>query len=285
MSLSTKKIWGLILATLAVLNLIAFTYTNNTSQDSNPPVTSKNTHRIDKNKIEAPSVSNIVAQKRQERSKSFPSPKQKPTASENDSLTTEKRIQQQGLINIQTAIPDIKVDLKYASRHNFLNKVLYTDLKNCYLQKEATAMLKKAQKYLKNIQPEYSLLVYDGARPRSIQVEMWNNVKGTPEQRYVASPRSGSIHNFGAAVDLSIADEYGMELDMGTPYDFFGELAQPRYEQRFFDSGALTKEQIDNRALLRKVMKKAGFRGILSEWWHFNAFSKEVTRKKYKIIE
>lgn len=279
MSLSKKLFWGLILLALAVLNLIAFTYNNNTSEESKTPViTQKETKQpslLSSQRIKEPPPKSTV---------SVPITQQDHTPKD-DSLTTEKRIQEQGLVKIQEVIPDIKVDLKYATRHNFLNKVLYTDLKNCYLQEEAAEMLKKAQTYLKSIQPEYSLLVYDGARPRSIQVEMWNKVKGTPEQRYVASPRSGSIHNFGAAVDLTIADEYGIELDMGTPYDFFGELAQPRHEQRFFDSGELTKEQIDNRALLRKVMKHAGFRGILSEWWHFNAFPKEVTRKKYKIIE
>lgn len=201
-------------------------------------------------------------------------------------LSKEEFIRAMGLLNIKEEIPEIAVDLRYASANNFLGKVLYNDMKNCYLQPEVVQMLAVAQKNLKKLQPEYTLLVFDGCRPLSVQKEMYEKVKGTNKQRYVASPYGGGgMHNYGAAVDLSIRDEFGKEIDMGTPFDYFGELAQPRHESRFFQEGKLSREQWDNRQLLRKVMRDAGFRMIQSEWWHFNAFNKEEIRTRYGIID
>lgn len=115
---------------------------------------------------------------------------------------------------------------------------------------------------------------------------MWERVKGTEQEQYVASPYGGgSVHGYGSAVDVTIVDGDGKELDMGTPFDFFGDKAQPRYHQRFLDSGELSLEQVTNRERLREVMKQAGFIPIESEWWHFNAFPKELVRKKYKMVE
>jgi len=101
----------------------------------------------------------------------------------------------------------------------------------------------------------------------------------------VANPKAGSIHNYGCAVDITISDMSGTRLDMGTPLDFFGELAQPRYEEKFLKEGKLTEEQVANRRLLRKVMYAAGFQGIKNEWWHFEAFDKKHIRKTYSIVE
>jgi len=284
MSLPKQLLWGVLLGGLVILNLIAFTKTTPfNSETSTNQILS--TYKKDPIPTTETSINLGGEAGMSTPRKTLDAISDAQSISDDSPDTIEERMKQQGLVNVKETIPDIKIDLKYATPHNFLKKVLYTDLHNCYLQKEAAEMLKKAQAYLKSIQPEYSLIVFDGARPRSIQKEMWKKVKGTPEQRYVANPYKGSIHNFGAAVDLSIVDEYDIELDMGTPYDFFGKLAQPRYEQQFFDSKELTREQLDNRALLRKAMKHAGFRGILSEWWHFNAFSKEVAREKYGIIE
>jgi L,D-peptidoglycan transpeptidase YkuD (ErfK/YbiS/YcfS/YnhG family) len=101
----------------------------------------------------------------------------------------------------------------------------------------------------------------------------------------VADPEEGSIHNFGAAVDCSIVDDRSNLLDMGTPFDYFGELAEPRHEKRLLNEGMLTKKHIENRQLLRDVMKEAGFQGIEDEWWHFNAFSLDEIKHRYKIVE
>ncbi len=197
----------------------------------------------------------------------------------------EDQLIRQGLVNVQSISPDILVELKYSTLDNFLSADTYGDLVNCYLQPKAAAMLKNAQALLKKSHPELSLLIYDGARPRSIQRKMWALVVNTPSEDYVANPERGSVHNFGSAVDLTIATTEGIPLDMGTAFDFFGELAQPRHEDRFLKEKKLTQQQIDNRRLLRQVMTQAGFLTISIEWWHFNAVPVKVARANYQIIE
>ena len=179
----------------------------------------------------------------------------------------------------------ILVNLVYSTTNNFLHEDVYGDLQICYLRKEAAEKLDKAQTILEKKRRGYRLVVYDGLRPRDVQYKMWRMVKGTPQQGYVADPEEGSIHNFGAAVDLSVVDDHGDLLDMGTPFDYFGDLAQPRYEKRFLEEGRLTKIHIENRKLLREVMEEAGFQGIVDEWWHFNAFSPAEVTRRYKIVE
>lgn len=197
----------------------------------------------------------------------------------------EKKLIDVGLVNIQEIDSTIKVDLRYSSLNNFLNADVYGDLSRCYLRKEAALKLAQAQRYLKQKFPGHSLLIFDGARPRSVQYKMWEIFEGPDKQKYVANPQSGSIHNYGAAVDLTIVDDKGNLLDMGTEFDFFGKLAQPRYEEKFLKEGKLNEKQLSNRKLLREAMTKAGFQYIQSEWWHFNAFLKDVVKKKYSIIE
>ena len=197
----------------------------------------------------------------------------------------ERELIRQGLIDIQQIDSTIKVELKYSTPDNFLNQDVYGDLEKCFLQKPVALKLAQAQQQLKSINPGYSLKVFDGARPRRIQKEMWKIVRNTPQQEYVADPQKGSIHNYGAAIDLTVVDGKDQELDMGTPYDFFGDLAKPTLESKFLKQGKLSKEQINNRKTLREVMTKAGFLPILNEWWHFEAFPKQAVRKKYKIIE
>ncbi len=200
-------------------------------------------------------------------------------------ISLEEQLQKQGLVNIHTLAPDILVELKYSTSDNFLSVDTYGELENCYLQPKAAAMLKQAQDLLKKSHPELTLLVYDGARPRSIQRKMWALVVNTPSEDYVANPDRGSVHNFGSAVDLTIATVDGVPLDMGTPFDYFGKLAQPRHEALFLKQNKLTQKQIDNRQLLRDVMTQAGFQSISIEWWHFNAVPVKVARSQYQIIE
>ena len=200
-------------------------------------------------------------------------------------LTLEQQLINQGLVNIHSLAPDVLVDLKYSTTDNFLDRDTYGDLENCYLQPKAAAMLQQAQANLKKSHPELTLLVYDGARPRSIQRKMWSIVVNTPSQDYVANPDRGSVHNFGSAIDLTIATVGGVPLDMGTAFDYFGELAQPRHEVRFLKEKKLTHQQVANRQLLRDVMTRAGFKNISIEWWHFNAVPVKTARSQYKIIE
>jgi len=206
-------------------------------------------------------------------------------ASENPSGHLEQRLIDQGLVNIHSLASDILVELKYSSPDNFLGRDMYGDLTSCYLQPKAAKMLKEAQRLLKRTHPELTLLVYDGARPRSVQRNMWALVVNTPSQGYVANPERGSVHNYGSAIDLTLATQAGTPLDMGTPYDYFGKLAQPRFEDDFLAQQALTKEQVQNRRLLRRVMTTAGFQSISNEWWHFNAVPVKIARSTYTIIE
>ncbi len=179
----------------------------------------------------------------------------------------------------------IQVHLIYSTTDNFLHEDVYGELETCFLRREVADKLIKAQSLLEGKRKGYRLVVYDCLRPRTVQYKMWKLVKGTEQERYVADPEKGSIHNFGAAVDVSIVDDHGNSLDMGTPFDFFGRLSQPRYEEELLREGLLTEEQVNNRKLLRGIMCEAGFETIPEEWWHFNGFSPEEVRRRYAITE
>lgn len=189
-----------------------------------------------------------------------------------------------GLVDVRRRIPNLLINLKYAGSDNLLGQPIYSDLSTCYLQPEVVRMLAVADSTLRARRPDLRLLLYDCARPLEAQWRLWELVRGTPLQRYVANPSRGSMHNYGTAVDLTLATAAGAELDMGTPYDFLGPESQPREEDRLFREGRLTEHQLSNRKLLRTVMTEAGFHPIAIEWWHFEAFEKERTRREYTII-
>ncbi|MGZ3690028.1 MAG: M15 family metallopeptidase [Pseudobdellovibrio sp.] len=178
-----------------------------------------------------------------------------------------------------------KIDLKYAADDNFMNENVYLDFRRAFLHEFASKKLSEAAKNLKKINPSYKFVIYDGLRPRSVQWKMWNKVKGTDHQQYIANPESGSNHNFGMAVDLSILDEKGYILDMGTGFDEFDERSQPKHEERFFAEKKLTEKHLANRKILRDCMEAAGFKQLSTEWWHFDALPRAEIRANYKIVE
>jgi zinc D-Ala-D-Ala dipeptidase len=192
-----------------------------------------------------------------------------------------------GLVNITDLDSTIQVEMKYASDDNFLGRDIYDGFDQAYLQPDVARMLVMAQDYLKSIKPGYTLIVYDAARSRSAQQRMWDAVDAPFEEKvkFLANPANGSIHNFGAAVDVSLVNDRGEKLDMGTEFDHMGELAYPTLEAEMLEDGLLSSEQIENRKLLRKVMRHAGFWGIQTEWWHFNACTRDQAREKYPMIE
>ena len=199
----------------------------------------------------------------------------------------ELSMQKQGLVEVTSQVPGVLVELKYATADNFMKKDVYGCLTHAYLQKETMAKLKKAQVLLEKEHPGYHLLIYDAARPLSKQWELWNTLTEYPPAKrrtYVADPKEHSIHNYGSAIDLTVADEKGNPLEMGTKYDFFGELAYPKEEARFLKSGKLSQKAIDNRLILRKAMTQAGFTAIDYEWWHFNAFSRKVAKQLFQVV-
>jgi D-alanyl-D-alanine dipeptidase len=180
---------------------------------------------------------------------------------------------------------EVKILLKYGTPDNFMQENLYGEFSNCYLHKEAIPKLQKAIVNLKEVKPSWRFIFYDCLRPRSIQYKFWEKVKGTPKQPYVADPAKGSIHNFGFAVDLSLLDASGKELDMGTAFDDFTPLAEPVKEEAFLKTGKLNQQQLDNRKILRTIMTKAGFIQRPNEWWHYDALPSVDVKKKYKIVE
>ncbi|MDL2214981.1 M15 family metallopeptidase [Dysgonomonas sp. OttesenSCG-928-M03] len=190
-----------------------------------------------------------------------------------------------GLINIHSLDNTIKVNLKYATNDNFTKTILYDDLTEAYLHPLAAEKLVKAQQLLKEIHPDYSLLIYDAARPMSVQKKMYAVVQNTKYKAYVANPTRTGMHNYGMAVDLTICLPDGTPLDMGTPFDFFGKAAGINHEEELRAQGTLNKQQIENRKLLRKVMVQAGFITIRGEWWHFNAVSLTEAKRITRVIE
>ena len=190
------------------------------------------------------------------------------------------------LQNVQAIDSTIKVDLRYASTHNFMKMNMYGDLNRAYLQKEVAWKLVYAQKLLKDTFPNYSLIIFDATRPVSIQQLMWDKIKvpAKKKSKYLSNPKYGSLHNYGAAVDVSIVDENGKLLDMATGFDSFKKLAYPFYQEQYYKSGKLSKAQYLNRRLLQSIMKKAGFMGITTEWWHYNSCYRKEAQKRYPKV-
>ncbi|MFB0947361.1 MAG: D-alanyl-D-alanine dipeptidase [Spirosomataceae bacterium] len=201
----------------------------------------------------------------------------------------EVMFQNQGLANIQMIDSTIMVELKYSTTDNFFGEDVYGNLTKAYFQPDVAQKIQKAQQLLKETNPAYSLLIYDGVRPHSIQKILWNKLDSIPpktREAYVANPAKGSIHNYGCAADLTVFNmDADSVLDMGTKYDYFGYLAYPSKEKENLRNGLLTQTQIDNRLVLRNVMVKAGFSPITSEWWHFNSISRANAEKLYQIIQ
>ena len=215
-----------------------------------------------------------------------------PPKSKQKSVSLEKPVDKgpvefNGLIDVQSLCSDIYVDLKYAGEDNFMGFQLYKVIKRPYLQPDVAARLVKCQEYLSGIDSSLHLLIYDAARPVSVQKLMWEALDTLPlaeRGKYVSNPGHRSLHNLGAAVDITICTKEGVALDMGAGFDEFAEIAYPRLEYHFLKTGELTQEQYENRILLRRVMKSQYFRQLTTEWWHYNAYSRNVARTKYEVL-
>jgi D-alanyl-D-alanine dipeptidase len=182
-------------------------------------------------------------------------------------------------------IAGIAIDLRYAGDDNFVGHNLYAGLDCAWLHRDAAQGLAAAAAQLQQQRPGHTLLVLDALRPQRVQEMLWKHLEGSAMRMYVADPARGSIHSFGMAVDVTVLDEQGRELDMGTHFDEFTVLSHPVLEQKHLEEGSLTSAQIANRLILRNAMFDSGFRGINSEWWHFNFGDPEVTRQTYIRID
>lgn len=200
--------------------------------------------------------------------------------------TLDERLGELGYIDVAQLNPDVKVELMYAGKDNFTGKVLYDGMTRAWLHADAAKSVDAAQKALSKLKPGYALLIKDAARPMSVQRKMFKSVVGTPGANYVANPaKGGGLHNYGLAVDVTIVDAAGNELDMGTPVDHLGPEANITREDQLVSSGYMTAQARDNRKLLRRVMTEAGFTPLRSEWWHFNRVSKAEAQRRYKILD
>jgi D-alanyl-D-alanine dipeptidase len=168
------------------------------------------------------------------------------------------RGEEPALVDVAERIPDAVLDLRYATPDNFLERKVYPDGARCLLHPLAAARLEQAARTLREM--GFRIRLYDCFRPRSVQWEMWRIL---PRPGYVADPRKGSNHNRGVAVDLTLADREGREVEMPTRFDTFTRAAHHRY------SGASTAAKRHRQILLR-AMESAGFKRNAMEWWHYD---------------
>lgn len=163
------------------------------------------------------------------------------------------------LVDVTDKIPDAVLDIRYATENNFMKKRVYP-VARCLLRESVAARLAKAAESLRA--KGFRLRLHDCYRPQSVQYEMW---KAFPKKGWVADPKTGSNHNRGAAIDLSLVTKDGAEVEMPTEYDAFDPKAL---------SGAtegISKAALKNRGTLREAMEAQGFKAEPKEWWHFNA--------------
>jgi D-alanyl-D-alanine dipeptidase len=149
---------------------------------------------------------------------------------------------------------------------------------------QAASALERVVAWLAVRRPGARVLVLDALRPQRVQQELWDALAGTGLQLYLAEPGRGSIHSYGMALDVTILDEAGAELDMGTGFDDMTELSHPALEEGFLARGDLSQQQVANRQLLRDAMGQAGFVGIKTEWWHFDCGDRDVVRATFQRV-
>ena len=183
-----------------------------------------------------------------------------------------------------TSIDGIAIDLRYATPNNFVGRDLYSPFDCAWLHRDAAEALEQVVAWLKERRPDVTPLVLDALRPQRVQQQLWDALEGTGLQMYLANPARGSIHSYGMALDITLLDEQGRELDMGTGFDDMTELSHPALEEGFLAAGTLTEQQVANRRLLREAMLEAGFFGINTEWWHFDCGDRELVRATYRRV-
>lgn len=174
-------------------------------------------------------------------------------------------------VNLRNYSNDFVYDMKYATADNFLKEKVYP-CDECFLRAKTVKALLEANKFF--LTKGFRIKLYDCYRPKSIQKKMWKIV---PDANFVANPKKGSIHNRGGAVDISLVDSLGKEVNMGTEFDFFGEEASHDYQN-------LSEEILANRKFLKEIMLQHNFKSFDSEWWHYNlngSNKDEVSNQKW----
>ncbi|MCV2356626.1 D-alanyl-D-alanine dipeptidase [Paucibacter sp. B2R-40] len=177
------------------------------------------------------------------------------------------------------SLSEIDLDLRYASPDNFVQRAVYGGLDCAWLRREAADALLEAARWLARQRPGYRLRVLDALRPQRVQEVLWAELQGTPLQPYLADPQRGSIHSFGMALDITLLDGQGREVDMGSGFDEMSLISHPDHEAEHLALGLLSAAQLIERGWLRAAMRQAGFQGIPSEWWHFEFGDREAVRR------
>ena len=183
-----------------------------------------------------------------------------------------------------THLQGIRMDLRYATFDNVTGHDMYCGIQRAFIHKDGLPKLKKALSIIAKEIPGYSLVIYDAARPMYAQSVLKSSVAGTPYSHFVSSGKTGGLHNYGLALDLGLVDSLGVPVDMGADFDSFERCAGFTGEAEALKSGRLTQTQVDNRNLLRRIMKRAGWVMLPSEWWHFNAFTRTYTKEHYPLF-
>ena len=163
------------------------------------------------------------------------------------------------LVEIAPSSHGVAIDLKYATAENFTGQPVYRRA-TCYLNPEAERLLRRAVE-LSALQG-LKIRIFDAFRPSEAQWALWHH---TPDPEFLADPRRGSPHSRGAAVDLTLTDGSGRDLDMGTAFDAFTPLSHHA------NTGVSAAAQ-KNRYLLLGIMTAAGWDFYRNEWWHYQLF-------------
>ena len=162
------------------------------------------------------------------------------------------------LVDLEKSIERLQLDIRYATTNNFTGVALYPKARAFARQPVADA-LQRIQRQLN--QQGIGLKIFDAYRPYAVTLRFFEVY---PDTNFVASPRKGSRHNRGCAVDLTLIDlKSGKELEMPTPFDDFSEKASHSYQ-------LLSNTALRNRKLLRETMVNNGFEAYSAEWWHYD---------------
>lgn len=224
------------------------------------------------------------------------------TAFAQSNVDFDAKMREYNLVDVKTmeGAEDIIVELKYSTPYNFVGKDMYRDLDKAYLTPDFARKVIRAQQILRRHNPQLTLLIYDAARPISVQRYMRKLVEGTKFQDFVADGTKGGRHNYGVAVDLTIATNQGIPLDMGAGFDDFTDAAAVKgtsdtndqanrnlkvyreYVYGLVKRGLITQEAANNRMLLIEVMVEVGLYPYRREWWHYEELTpmSEIRQKR-----
>ena len=182
----------------------------------------------------------------------------------------ETLLKQLDLIELEKAVPDLIIELKYASEDNFMGEAIYPTESVALLRTSTAEKLRKAQEMF--VKQGFRIKVYDAFRPLRSQQVLYN---AAPDKSFVANPNGskGSNHSRGCAVDMTLVDSRGKEVVMPSAFDDF--TGKGSREQK------MSEEAQRNLRMTESIMSQCGFRGIAHEWWHYE----DVDSEQYDVLD